>query len=715
MKQNILILLFFAIFSFATAQTQQGVVKTPTRRNVNGSWTQGQYIPKATIGVRFAKNNAHQSYVSGNHGNFSFAAASSYYITSVSANHGTYTFLDADFSKIQRTYSPTAIEILVDDPNILAKVREEAEAHERSKIRRQIRAKEDEIEELKESNKITLAEYNHLNEQLEAYRRSSEAIVHQLAEIYATTDFDNMDDFNRDLLACVEDGDFAKADSLLKTKGCKEDIFAQLQEADAAIAKSKEEIRQAEEYNEKEKAAFAQRLYSEHLMFLQRPMMQDSALYCLKMRADLDTTNVTAVRDYAYLAQNQNKFDECERYYQICLRAYRLSNDLYYTAAIENNLGNMYSSLSKYEDSEKHLMQALEIRQQLYDQHPEEYREELAATLNNLGYLYNAVQDYDACLKYFMLAREHYEKLFEQDPDGYRWGLAALLNNLGILYSSIGDTENCEKYFLMALAHKEELTRIDPKSYRPDFAMTLNNLGVFYYRANNFEKSKYYYQLALENKRKLFDENPDAYRRDLAVTLTNLGALYRELEDYVNSEKHLNEALKHNEYLFEQNPDAFRSVLARTLNNLGDLYMCMGDFENSENCLMRSLEHREVLFKNNPDAYRKDYALTLFNLGTMFSESKNYEKAEHYLSLTREHFHLLYQQNQQAYTYYLEETIKALTLMYDAKGSDALLQGRNDEALEMWKKVLELNPNFLDNYPDGTNLSNGLKKLGLIE
>lgn len=714
MRKILAILVLFAFASFVSAQTQQGVVKTPTRRNVNGSWTQGQYLSKATVGVRFTKNNARQSYVSGNQGKFSFAVSSPYYITSVSANHGTYTFLDADFSKRQRNFSTTAIEILVDDPNVLAKVREEAEAHERSKIRRQIRAKEDEIEELKESNKITLAEYNQLNEQLEAYRKSSEAIVHQLAEIYATTDFDNMDEFNRQLLAFVEDGNFASADSLLKTKGHKEEIFAQIKEAETAIAKSKEELRLAEEYNEKEKAAFSQRLYSEHLMFLQRPMMQDSALHCLKLRADLDTTDVAAVRDYAYLAQNQNKFDECERYYQICLRAYRRTNDLYYTAAIENNLGNMLSTLNKYDDSEKYLMQALEIRQQLFDQQPDEYREELAASLNNLGYLYNAVQDYDACMKYFLLAQEHYEKLFEQNPDGYRWGLAALLNNLGILYSSIGDTENCEKYFLMALAHKEELTRIDPKSYRPDFAMTLNNLGVLYYKLENYEKSKQYYQLALENKQKLFDENPDAYRRDLAVTLTNLGALYRELGDYANSEKQLKEALEHNECLFEQNPDAFRSVLARTLNNLGDLYSCMSDYENSEKFLIRSLEHREILFKNNPEAYRKDLALTLFNLGTMFTDSGYYEKAEEYLSLTLEHFQMLYQQNQQAYAYYLEETKNAYALLCNAKGADALNQGRNDEALEMWMKVLELNPNFLDNYPDGTNLSNGLKKLGLI-
>lgn len=52
---------------------------------------------------------------------------------------------------------------------------------------------------------------------------------------------------------------------------------------------------------------------------------------------------------------------------------------------------------------------------------------------------------------------------------------------------------------------------------------------------------------------------------------------------------------------------------------------------------------------------------------------------------------------------------------YDSKGEILLMQGRNDEALGMWKKVQELNLNFLDNYPDGTNLSNGLKKLGLLE
>ena len=48
--------------------------------------------------------------------------------------------------------------------------------------------------------------------------------------------------------------------------------------------------------------------------------------------------------------------------------------------------------------------------------------------------------------------------------------------------------------------------------------------------------------------------------------------------------------------------------------------------------------------------------------------------------------------------------------LYDTKGEIFLMQGKKQEALQMWKKVLELSPDFLKHYPEGTNLSNGLKK-----
>lgn len=52
---------------------------------------------------------------------------------------------------------------------------------------------------------------------------------------------------------------------------------------------------------------------------------------------------------------------------------------------------------------------------------------------------------------------------------------------------------------------------------------------------------------------------------------------------------------------------------------------------------------------------------------------------------------------------------------YDSKGELLLMQGRVDEALEMWNKVMEVDPNFLGSYPDGTNLYNELKAKGKIK
>ena len=82
-----------------------------------------------------------------------------------------------------------------------------------------------------------------------------------------------------------------------------------------------------------------------------------------------------------------------------------------------------------------------------------------------------------------------------------------------------------------------------------------------------------------------------------------------------------------------------------------------------------------------------------------------------------------------AYTYmYTADYVKALATideaialapedadLYDSKGEILLAQGNDEGALAMWRKVLELNPDILKDYPDGTVLSNGLKQKGLIE
>ena len=84
--------------------------------------------------------------------------------------------------------------------------------------------------------------------------------------------------------------------------------------------------------------------------------------------------------------------------------------------------------------------------------------------------------------------------------------------------------------------------------------------------------------------------------------------------------------------------------------------------------------------------------------------------------------------NQKAYDYVQNEDYddalsvieKAIALMpevadyYDSKGEILLKLGDAQGALEMWHKVLELEPEFLSSFPEGTELYNGLKQKGLI-
>lgn len=52
---------------------------------------------------------------------------------------------------------------------------------------------------------------------------------------------------------------------------------------------------------------------------------------------------------------------------------------------------------------------------------------------------------------------------------------------------------------------------------------------------------------------------------------------------------------------------------------------------------------------------------------------------------------------------------------YDSKGEILLMKGDEQEAVEMWQKVVELNPDFLSDYGGESQLHKQLKEKGLIE
>ena len=915
MKRSIIAFLLFAMTCTCFAQTQQGIVKTRGRM-VNGQLVPGTRLPDAIITL-----NIGNSLKSGKQGTFSFNVPNGKTYSLVTAQKQGYTLADPEYTHRTFVYSATVpfYVVLEDENQRLADINA-ATRKVRNTLYQQLEKREQELQELRAKNQLSEKEYQQKLKELNDNQSKSEQLVREMAERYASTDYDQLDDYNRQVQMYIEEGELQKADSMIRSKGDMEKRVAEYHRVVSANQKVRAELEQSEAGATKTYEDLSQDLYRRHEIFLQN-YKWDSALYCLKTRADLDTTNIQPIWEYANLCQKQKRFSDCEKYFHICLREFVRHHDTSNIAKTQHDIGTMYKEIHDYKRSEYYLELALENKEKLFRENPDVYRSTLSVTQNNLGNLYYDLRDYANSEKFYKLALQNKELSFMGDSNVYRADLAMTQNNLGALYYDLRDYANSENYLKQALENREKLFGYNPDAYRADLANVHVNLGTLYHKLRDYTNSEVYYKLALANREQLFKENPDAYRvsltdvqnslgilyyslhdyskaekylkfalenieylfngssdayrSDLASIQSNLGSLYHTIHDYANSEKYYRLAFENTEVLFKDNPDAYRESLADSQDNLGVLYSQLRDYVNSEKYFKLSLDNKEQLFKTNSKAYRATLALAQCNLGTLYSKSQDYANSEKYYKLALDNYEILFndypnvycknladvqtylgilycdlldytnsekyyklalQNKEQLYknnpnrycktladhywnimvmykrtddlekyeeyllktlelykilyslspTDYLEDVVdlqnrtiirmlakgnltEALALaketyamdksneqskrylarcynseaysfaekkrykdalesidqavslaptsadFYDSKGEILLMQGNNQDALKMWKKVLELNPEFLKDFPNGTGLSNGLKKLGLIE
>lgn len=686
----------------AVGQTQQGYVKTRGKLAADGK----SIVPGVRLSNALVTIENLSPVKSGANGAFSFAlpAGTNRYRLQGAELKG-YTLADPDAVQQMHTYSKDLpLIVVLEDMKQRETDLEAARKSVRNTMKREIRKKQDELDSLRDAHAITQAKYDSLMRDFWEYRQSSENLVNEMAERYVSTDYDQLDDFNRQVQAYIESGQLTKADSMIRSKGSLEERFNRVKQYEVINAQREAEIQQEQEalsksrqYMQKEKDDLANDLYRQHLVFLQQPLMQDSALYYLKMRADLDTTNFEAVWDYAYLSYNQKSFHEAEKYLKLLLGAYeKLSAANPEThrprlSKIQNLLGNLYCICNDYANSEKYYKQSLKNRENLFAANPGAYRSDLSTTQNNLGNLFKSRGDYANSEKYYNLALENCEKLYAANPEASRRLLAIIQYNLGELYNILQDYVNSEKYYKLALENNEKLYSANPEAYRAELAITQSGLGRLYNALNDYANSEKYHKLALENYEKLFAANPAAYRAALANTHWNMMLLYAETEQIDQYDTSLKKTLDLSRNLYSLDPPTYKQDIIDLQNRTVWRMLVKGGVDEA---LALAKENYALDETNETSLY---YLAQCFN-------SKAYLYA-----------------NAADYTQAMSTIDKAIELMpreadfYDSKGRILLMQGKDQEALKMWKKVLELNPKFLDDYPKGTNLSNGLKAKGLIK
>lgn len=326
------------------AQTQHGYVKT------KGRMVDGQHIPgKGLKGTTVCVKGRTPILVDSEDGSFSFPMPDQQFHLESVTKKG---YQLVDMETCQKTYyrSSSPIYIVMETPEQLLEDKLNTERKIRRNLQKQLQDKEDELETLREEEKITEEEYQKALQKLYFEQESNERIISEMAKRYAELDYDLLDDFYRQVSYFIENGELTKADSLLRTRGDITKQVNEIQQRGQNLQDEKEQllkVRAVQQADTEEAArhckSLADKYHAQHQI--------DSAAYYLELRALLDTTNIEW--QYAageYIQVNTDDYDKALPYLQRALRQSKQQNGQDHP--LTQTILNFINSSTKQQDND---------------------------------------------------------------------------------------------------------------------------------------------------------------------------------------------------------------------------------------------------------------------------------------------------------------------------------------------------------------------------
>lgn len=611
--KHLLTYFLLVLCAVASAQTQQGYVKTRGRLNAKGDLIKGIRLSGASI---ILKNGG--TYVSSKDGAFSFNVPSqSFYLLKVQKNE--YQLCDQDILAKSYTFSSNPLVIVMDKPDQTLEDKLEIEEHIRKKLTDQLNIQKAELKKLKEQQKISLQEYNKQLQELYAKQNNNEKLIAEMAERYSTTDFDQMDDFQRQVTFFIHNGDLARADSLLNTKGDMQERSAELDRIDALLKADSKDIAKRQENHEKSVALkaktvedFAADCYSRfELCRLQHN--NDSAAYWLELRASKDTMNI----EWQYQAANFNQnylsnFTKAYFYYGRALRNSIMQHgeDNVATAEYYHGLGYLYQGKGSYAQAIPLYKKSINLRLKYYG----ENHLKTAETYNNLGSSYRALGKFNDALANLKKSYDITKNRLGEESAK----LCACLNNMGNVYLDIRNYEKALQCFNRSLF-------LSKKNYGDNSiknAVMYNNIGLIYCgrEPKQYDKAFEYFTIALNLRLKEYGEN----HVSVAETYMCIAEVLREQCDYHKALEANQKALS----ILTKNEQ--RHDIAIVYNNMALIYMDLKDYSNAETYYQKGLSVIKNLYGEqhpNVATLYNNYARFKYLIGKIDEALEFYDKA----------------------------------------------------------------------------------------
>ena len=512
MKRTAVIILTLLTLLFVDgvqAQTQNGVVKTRGRME-NGKLVPGTALAGATVLVE-----GRQAMLAKD-GNFSFPVKDGKYILKSVTKQG-YQLVDAEACR-QYQYSKNPLTIVMETPDRQMQDKLKAERKIRRQLQDQLREKEDEIEELREQNRLTEEQYRNALQELYTQQQSNEKLIADMAKRYSELDYDQLDEFQRQVSYCIENGQLAKADSILRSRG---DVAQQVEaslKAGAAIQQQREQLQKAEAVHNAEIEEMARRCYSYYELFAAR-FENDSAARYLELRARLDTTNVQWQLDAGeFFRKYIADYDKSMKFYNIALRQALAKGDkgMSESATVYGHVAELYYDKGDYTKAQDYNNKVLSMRQKLFGKE----HADIAESYFQMAAVYRKMGDYPKAMEYHKKALTMREKLFGPEHAD----VATSYHNIGTVYYSQGDYAKALEHFNKALAIREKIFGNE----HPDVAASYLRIANVYDDYSDYAKALDYHKKALAIREKIFgNEHPT-----VAASNNAIGVVYKNQSDY---------------------------------------------------------------------------------------------------------------------------------------------------------------------------------------
>lgn len=642
-----------------SAQTQRGYVKTKGRLSGNGTVVKGTRLSGATVMVR-----GMNAVVSGGNGTFSLSIPTSgYYLQNVQKQG--YVLTDPDVLSRQYAYSKNPLVLVLEDQTQQATDRLEAERKIRRTLRRQLQEREDELEALKEQQKVTEDEYRRQLQELYAHQESNEKLISEMAERYAKTDFDEVDEFNRRISSLILEGRLTEADSLLNTKGDINSRAGQLRLHQEANAQAEQELKKKQKKLEKSIAMakkeledLAQDCYSKFEIFKMQHQ-NDSASRYIRLRADLDTLNIQwALEAGNFLYRYLSQFDNAEKLFKRAQCSAKALTDGHQERLIEcyNAIAALFSQKGDIDQASTYYNLAMESCRNIYGEHHVEtavilmnkanilrkqgkVKEALVMAIQSdsilqdcqdvpiayqiksngaLGNMYASMNNYSKALQYYQRSFS----ILETRQNAYPLETITTCTNIGCAYNELGQYDEAENWDNKAISLIEQVLGNE----HPRMADILNNIGAIYQKKKQPERTLECVETAIAIERKCFGRNSP----HLIISYNNLAFIQNILKQYDASLSSYSDALA----LCRHHLPSDHPYVATILNGIGSVYYGRKDYDKAMEYFEKTLDIRLKKFGESNVAV----AMVYMNIGNIWKVRQDANQARDYFTKAKDIF-----------------------------------------------------------------------------